>query len=71
MNTHEIDGNPVHAGSSPADKALEVKPPRMEIPSPDGSGDTTGKNHHVPAPVKEPSLVVVPSPNPPPGGGPG
>jgi hypothetical protein len=67
MNTHKIEANPVHAGSSPTGKAPKVKLPRMEIPLRGGSGDepSTGTSD----PVEEPSLVVVRSPDPPPGGG--
>lgn len=39
MKTHEIEVNVVHAASSPTGKALEVRPPRMEIPLPGASGD--------------------------------
>jgi hypothetical protein len=67
MNTHEIEGNLVHAASPPTGNAPEVKLSRMEIPLPGGSGneDATGKSEPGPAPVEEPNLVVVPSPDPP------
>jgi hypothetical protein len=75
MTTQEIEIDVVPAASSATDKALEERPPRMEIPLPGGSGDehvssvSTETSNPLPDPVEEPSLVVVRSPDPPGGTG--
>ena len=61
MKTHEIDTN-VHAASSATGRAPEVKPPRS-VPLPGASaGDPPTATSD---PIAGPSLVVVPSPDPP------